>query len=89
MGLHLLRSAVFSSLAICLACAGVARADGGDVAKSIEETPGQGTPVRPTKMRALFSTQMQLFIEQKEAPTASKTSLRVASAPRLSQKSKD
>ena len=44
---------------------------------------------RPGKLSALFSTQVQLFIEQKEAPTASKTALRLDPGPRLSDKLKD
>ena len=49
----------------------------------------QGRSARPGKLSALFSTQVQLFIEQKEAPTASKTAMRLESTPRLSDKLKD
>ena len=68
---------------------GAAFADSSDKSKGLEAAPGSASPVRAGKMKALFSTQMQLFIEQKEAPAASKTSLLDTSTPRLSQKSKD
>ena len=60
--------------------------------KHLESAPGANvSSVAPSqkKMRALFSTQAQLFVEQKDAPTASKTALRMDTAPRLSEKSKD
>jgi hypothetical protein len=85
MRLHLIALGVFGlSMSLAAACA-TARADGNDSAKSIEMIPGQ-LPARASKLRA---PQAQLFVEQKEAPGASKTSLRLESAPRLSNKSKD
>ena len=79
MRLHLLLAASFALLV-----AGTARAEHGDAAKSLEST--QGASPRASKVRA---PQASLFLEQKEAPGASKTTLRMDGAPRLSQKSKD
>jgi hypothetical protein len=56
--------------------------------KDLECAPG-ATATRPAKIRSLFQTQAQLFVEQKDAPTASKTALRFDSAARFSTKSKD
>jgi hypothetical protein len=56
--------------------------------KDLECAPGS-TAVRPSKVRSLFQTQAQLFVEQKEAPTASKTALRLDGSVRFSTKSKD
>lgn len=98
MDLHLLRpSLVSSARCAALALAGVALsalpalADGhsdGNVAKTMESARGQ-LPARASKISARMSAQAQLFVEQKEAPTASKTSLRLELTPRLSAKLKD
>ncbi len=86
MPLHLRLLLAIGGLALS---SGAVFADSSDRSKGIEAAPGNASPVRAGKMKALFSTQMQLFIEQKEAPAASKTSLLETSTPRLSQKSKD
>ncbi len=84
MRLHFISTGL-SVMAASLLLASTAYAEGTDQAKSIEMIPGQVAP-RAAKLRA---PQAQLFVEQKEAPVASKTSLRLESAPRLQSKSKD
>lgn len=81
MRLHLRSLVIF----LGLSAAGAAWADGNDQAKPVEMVPGQASP-RAAKLR---SPQAQLFVEQKDAPAASKTSVRFENAPRLSSKSKD
>lgn len=82
MRLHLILS-----LFVLAISAGSAHAEGAlmNGPKQLESAP---LP-QQKKMRAVFSTQAQLFVEQKEAPAASKTALRMDNAPRLSAKSKD
>ena len=81
-----------TGLTLCSAVAmAESRAEGGleaNASKPMESAPGQ-LQARPSKVSARISAQAQLFVEQKEAPTASKTSLRIESTPRLSAKLKD
>jgi hypothetical protein len=81
MRLHLFAAVVLVGLGF----AGTAYADvdHSDSAKPLEPA------VRQVKKASVFAPQAPLFIEQKEAPTASKTSLRLNGTPRLSDKSKD
>ena len=87
MRLHALVVGIFSA---SLALAATAHADDRAVntQKDLERAPG-ATAARPSKIRSLFQTQAQLFVEQKEAPAASKTALRLDGVVRFSTKSKD
>jgi hypothetical protein len=87
MRLHVVPAAI-ASLSLALV-ASAAYADTSDSQKTLESTSSQSAIARPAKVSARFSTQVQLFIEQKEAPVASKTSLGIQSTSRVSQKSKD
>jgi len=91
MRLHL--SILFASLALTTVASADERSTVSDAPKQVELQPGVATPPRPGKVRGLFSTQAQLFVEQKEAPAASKTLLRtqgdLRAAPRVSAKPKD
>jgi hypothetical protein len=78
---------------VALVASGTARANENverivNTQKDLECAPG-ATATRPSKVRSLFQTQAQLFVEQKEAPAASKTALRLDGAARFSTKSKD
>jgi hypothetical protein len=87
MGLH--RRFLGISIGL-LACAAQAHADEPVAAaapKQLEAAPGAPASARPGKVRATF--QAQLFVEQKDAPAASKTALRLEGLQRPSAKSKD
>jgi hypothetical protein len=74
-----------------LAAFGSARADERVVNTQKDLECARGAPAtRPAKVvRSLFQTQAQLFVEQKEAPAASKTALRLDSVVHFSTKSPD
>ncbi len=55
--------------------------------KLLEAAPGAPSMPRAGKVRTAF--QAQLFVEQKDAPAASKTALRLEAVQRVSAKSKD
>ncbi len=82
MRLHLLAAVVFVGV---VGFAGTAKAelDQGDSAKPLEPA------TRYAKKTSFFAPQAPLFVEQKEAPAASKTALRLNTSPRFGDKSKD
>ena len=79
MRLHLLATLILVSLA------GSAKAevDRSDSAKPLEPA------THHAKKTSFFAPQAPLFVEQKEAPAASKTALRLNTSPRFGDKSKD
>lgn len=86
MRLH--AAVLFASL--CLSSAAFAE-DVKTASKPLEGAPGAPRPQKKTQT-ATFSPQaqlFQLFMEQKDAPANSKTSLRLESTSRVSTKSKD
>jgi hypothetical protein len=79
MRLHLLATLIL------IGFAGTAKAevDHSDSAKPLEPA------ARNAKKTSFFAPQAPLFVEQKEAPAASKTALRLNTSPRFGDKSKD
>lgn len=73
--------------ALSLASAAFAE-DVKNASKPLEGAPGTRGPQKKTQ-GSTFAPQAQLFVEQKDAPTHSKTSLRLESTSRVSAKSKD
>jgi hypothetical protein len=59
-----------------------------NASKPLEGAAGAPRPQKKTQS-STFAPQAQLFVEQKDAPANSKTSLRLESITRLSAKSKD
>jgi hypothetical protein len=83
MRLHALAALVFIALPMMSVRVAAADVDHSDSAKPLE-------PMRRTNKKSMaFAQQAPLFVEQKEAPTASKTALRMSTVPRLGEKSKD
>jgi hypothetical protein len=83
MRLHLLLAAVVFAGLIGFAGTAKAEIELNDSAKPLEPV------VHHAKKTSFFAPQAPLFAEQKEAPAASKTALRLNTSPRFGDKSKD